>query len=348
MLLRKVPEVRTCIDTGGRRRNLDFEVAVPCLIFLKFLFSFGTLYFVSSFCTSILWATWRLNSIARILRLFRGWYLKSFLVTTVSLKNKSKNRRHSISVKFLAVVTVIRIPKKFSKFSRPIPISFFGKVKNYIRSTSIINILLYSHQISEPPLWMLHLHVIFFKHLNFSSILFANNFPFWFMHYSSVVSKSRQAIVLPISANKCLVLSTRRKLEPNKLKYLTIILYLTDICFLRFSFVVDSGSRKWWINQGLSKNLGALYKYTSLAHEGDVPCGQYVHNSHTDSKHTLFNTTQQVTCVLFVTSFCSLLLWKGNDHNEDMGRIVTAKNRVDKNVGTFVASLLPLCLVMLV
>jgi membrane peptidoglycan carboxypeptidase len=73
-----------------------------------------------------------------------------------------------------------------------------------------------------------------------------------------------------------------------------------------------------------------------------------MYKSTTDGKQGLFNTTQQVTFVLFVTSFYSLLLWKGNDHNEDMGRIVTAKNHVDKNVRTFVASLLPLCLVMLV
>jgi hypothetical protein len=348
MLLRKVPEVRTLIDTGGRRRKVDFEVAVLWLIFLKILFSFGTLYFVSSFCTDILWGTLCLSSIARILRLFRSWYLNSFLVTTVSLKDKSKNRRHSKSVKFLALLTVTIILKSNSKFSRPIPISFFRREKNYLRSTSIIDTLLYFHQISEPPLWMLHLHLNFFKHLNFSSILFANNFPVWFMYYSSVVSKFRQGIFVPISSNKCLIPNIRRKLEPNKLKYLTIGSYLTDICFLWFSFIVDSGSRKWWINQGLSINLGALYKYSSLAYEGDVPCGQYIYNCNTDSTHSLSKTTQQVTFVLFVTSLYFLLLWKGNDHNEDMGRIVTAKNHVDKNVRTFVASLLPLCSVMLV
>lgn len=348
MLLRKVPELRICIDTGGRRRNVDFQVAVLCLIFLKILFSFATLYFVSSFCTNILWRSWRLHSIARILRLFRGCYLYTFLVTKVSLKNRSKSRRHSKSVKFLTLVTLIRTLKRNSKFSRPIPISFFGRVKNYIKSTSIINTLLHFHLISEPPLWMLHLHLISFKHLDFSSVLFANNSPFWFMHYSSVFSKTRQGIFVPISTNKCLIPSSRRKLEPNKLKYLTIGSYLTDICFLWFSFIVDSGSRKWWINQGLSKNLGAFYKYSSLPYEGNVPCGQYMYNTNTDSKHSLFNTTQQVTFVLFVTSFYSLLLWKGNDRNEDMDRIVIAKNHLDKNVRTFVASLLLLCLVILV
>jgi hypothetical protein len=136
--------------------------------------------------------------------------------------------------------------------------------------------------------------------------------------------------------------------ETKKFKYLAIGLYLTDICFLWFSFIVESGSRKWWNNQGLSKNLGALYKYSTLAYEGDVPCGQYMCKNKTDSKDNLFKTTQQVTFVFFVTSFCFLLLWKGNDHKEDMVRIVTAKNRVDRNVRTFVASLSPLCLVMLV
>jgi len=348
MLLPKVPEVRTCIDTGGRRRKVDFEVAVLCLIFLKILFSSGTLYFVSSVYTNILWGTWRLSSIARIPRLFRVWYLNNFLITTVTLKNKSKNRRHSKSVKFLALVTVIRILKCNSKFSRPIPVSFFGRVKNYISSTSIINTPSHFHQISEYPLWMLHLYLNFFKYLNFSSVLFSNNFTFWFMYYSSVVSKTRQEIVVSISKIKCLIRNIRRKLEPNKLKYLTIDSYLTYICFLRFSFIVDSGSRKWWIDQGLWKSLGALYKYSSLAYVGDVPCGQYINNSNTDSKHSLFNTTQKVTIVLLVASFCSLLLWKGNDHSEDMGRIVTAKNHVEKNLGNFVASLLPLCLVMLV
>lgn len=348
MLLRKVLEVRTCIDTGGRRRNIDLEVAVVCLIFLKILFSFGTLYFVSGLCIYILCGTWRLSSVARLVRLIRGWYLNSFLVTTVSLKNKSKKRRHSKSVKFLALVTVIRILKINSKFSRPIPISFFGRVKNYLSSTSIKNSLLYFHQISGPPLWMLHLNLNYFKYLNFFSILFANNFPFWFMYCSSVVTKSKQGIVVPISSNKCLITSTRRKLESNKLNYLTIGSYLIDICFLWFSFIVDSGSRKWWINQGLTKNLGALYKYSTLANEGDVPCGQCMYNSNTDRKLCLFNTTQQVTFVLLVTSLFSLLLWKGNDHNVDMVRIVTAKNHVGKNVRTFVASLLPLCLVILV
>ena len=348
MLLRKVPEVRTYIDTAGRRRNVEFEVAVLCLIFLKILFSFATLYFVSGLCRNIFCGTWRLSSIARIQRLFRSWYLNSFLATTVSLKTKSKNRRHSISVKYLALVTVIRILKSNSKFSRQIPISFFGRVKNNIKSTSVINTLLLFHQISETPLWMLHLHFIFFKHLSFSSVLFANNFPSWYMYYSSVVCKTRQETVVPISTNKCLIPSARRKLEPNKLQYLTIGLYRTDICFLWFSFILDSGSRKWWINQGQPKHLGALYKYSSLAYECDVSCGQYMYKSTTDGKQGLFNTTQQVTFVLFVTSFYSLLLWKGNDHNEDMGRIVTAKNHVDKNVRTFVASLLPLCLVMLV
>jgi hypothetical protein len=348
MLLRKVPELMSCIDTGGRRRNVDFEVAVLCLIFLKILFSFATLYFVSSFCTNILWRSWRLRSIARILRLFHGWYLNSFLVRTVSIKNKSKNRRHSKSAKFLVLVTAIRNLKSNSKFSRPNPISFSRRVKNYIKSPSIINILSNVRLISEPPLWMLHLHFFCFKHLDFTSILFANNFPFWFMYYSSVISKSRQIIFVPISSCKCLIPSRRRNLESNKLKYLTIGSHLTDICFLWFRFIVDSGSRKWWINQGLSKNLGSFYKYLSSTYEGNVPCGQYKYNTNTDSKHGLFNTTQQVTFVLFVTSFYSLLLWKGNDHNEDMDRIVTAKNHVDRNVRTFVASLLPLCLVMLV
>jgi len=164
------------------------------------------------------------------------------------------------------------------------------------------------------------------------------------MYYWSVVSKTKQETVVSISNKECLVPSARRKLEPNKFQYLTIGLYLTDICFLWFSSIVDSGSRKWWINQGLSKNLGALNKCSSLASEGDVSCGQYMYKSNTDSKHSLFNTTQQVYFVSFVTS----LLWKGNDHNEDMGRIVTAENHVDKNVRTFVASLLPFCLVMLV
>jgi hypothetical protein len=274
--------------------------------------------------------------------------LSSFLITTVSLKNKSKNRRHSKSFKFLALVTVIRILKSNSKFSRQIPISFFERVKNYIRSNSILNTLLHFHQILDSQLWMLHLHLILFKHLNFSSILFANNFPFWFMCYLLLVSRSRQGIFILISTSKCLIQSTRRNLVPNKLKYLTIGSYLTDIYFLWFSFIVDSGSRKWWINQGLSKNLGALCKYSTLVYEGDVPCGQCVYKSNRDSKHSLLATTQQVTFVLFVTSFYSLLLWKGNDHNEDMGRIGTAKNRMDKNVRTFVESLLPSCLVMLV
>jgi len=348
MLLQKVPEVRTCIDTGVRRRNVDSEVAVLCLIFLKFLFSFGTLHFVTSFSTNISWQTLLLSSIARTLLLFRGWYLNSSLVTTVSLKNKSENRRHSKSVRSLDLVTVIKILKSNINFSRQIPILFFGTVKNYIRSTSTINTLLYFHQISEPPLWMLHLNLILPIHLNFSLIFFANKFPFWFIYYSSFVPKSRQRTVVPISSNKCLIPSTRRKVETNKLKYMTIGSYLTDTCFLWFSFIVDSGSRKWWINQGLSKNLGALYKYSSLAYEGDVPCGQYMYNNNTDSKDSLFNKTQQFTFVFFVTSFYSFLLWKGNGHKEDMVRIVTAKNHVDKNVRTFVASLLPLCLVILV
>jgi hypothetical protein len=163
-----------------------------------------------------------------------------------------------------------------------------------------------------------------------------------------VFSKYRQRIVVPISINNLLIPSIRKTLEAKKLKYLTIGLCLTDICFLWFGFIVDSGSRKWWINQGLSKNLGALYKYSSLAYEGDVLCGQYMYKTNTDSKDSLSNTTQQVTFIFFVTSFGSFLLWKGNDHKEDMVRIVTARNRVDKNVGTFVGNLLPLCLVMLV
>ena len=348
MLLRKVPEVRTCIDTGGRRRNVQFQVAVLCLIFLKILLSFGTLYFVSGLCKDILCGTWRLSSIARIPRIFGSWCLNSLLAKTVSINNKSEHRRHSKSVKFLTLLTVIIILKSNSKFSIQIPIPFFGRVENYIRSTYIINTLLFFHQISEIPLWMLHLHLILFKHLNFSSVLFANNFTFWYMFHSSAVSKTRQGTVVPISTNKCLIPSTRRKLEPNKLKYLTIGLNRTHICFLWFSFIVDSGSRKWWVNQGLSKTLGAVYKCSSLAYEGDVPCGQYMYKCNTDSKHSLFNTSQEVTCVLFVTSFYSSLLWKENGHNEDMARIVTAKNRVDKNVRTFAASLLPSCLVMLV
>jgi hypothetical protein len=173
------------------------------------------------------------------------------------------------------------------------------------------------------------------------------------MYYSPGASKPRQGIFVPIVTNKRLIIcfaiiNSRRKLEPNKLKDLTTGLYFTDICFLWFSFVVDGGSRKWWINQGLSKNLGVLYKYSSLAYEGDVPCRQYMCSSNKDGKHSLFNTAAQVTFVLFVSSFYSFLLWKGNDQHEDMGRIVTAKNHVGKNVRTIVASLLPLCLVMLV
>lgn len=348
MLLWQAPKVRTSIDTGGRKRDLEFEVAVLCLIFLKILFSFATLYFVSGLFKNILCGTWRQSTIARILRIFRGYFSNIFLATTVSLKNNTENRRHSISVKFLALVTVIRILKSTSKFSRQIPISFLVGVKNYIRYTSIINTLLLLHQISEPPLWMLHLYVIFFKNLSFSSILFVNNSPFRYMYYSSVVSKTGRETVVPISTNKCLIPSARRKLQPNNLQYLTIGLSRTDICFLWFSLIIDSGSRKWWNNQGLSKNLGPLYKHPTSAYEGDVSCGQYMYKVNKDSKHSSFNTNQQVTFVLFVTSSHLLLLWNGNDRNEDMVQIVTAKNRVDKNVRTFVASLLPLCLVMLV
>jgi hypothetical protein len=200
---------------------------------------------------------------------------------------------------------------------------------------------------------MLHLHLIFIKHLNFSSILFANNFPFWFMYYLPVVSKPKQGIFALIATHNRLIicfaiLNTRRKLKPNKLKYLTIGLCDTDICFLWFSFIVDGGSGKWWINQGLLKNLGALYKYSSLACEGDVPRGQYAYSSNKDRKHNLFNSAGQVTFLLFGTSFYSSLLWKGNVQHEDMGRIVTAKNLVGKSVRITVASLLPLCLAMLV
>ena len=348
IVLRKVSQVRICSDTGGHRRNGDFEVAVLCLIFRKILFCFGTLYLVFSFCESVLCGTSSPSSIARTLRVFRGSYLNSFHVTRLKLKNKSKSKRHSKSIKFLALLIVIRILKGNTKLYTPIPILFFGRVKNYIHSTSIINILLYFRQISEPPLWMLHLHLISLKHLHFSSILFANNFLIWFMYYSSVVSKSKQGNFAPFATNKCLISTNRRKFAPNKFKYLTIGLNITDICFLWFSFIVDSGSRKWWIDQGLSKNLGALYIYSSSAYECDVRCGQYVYSVNKDRKHSLFNATKQATSVLFVTLFYPLLLWKGNVHQEDMGRIVTAKNHVVKNVRTSVAISLPLCLVMLV
>jgi hypothetical protein len=197
-------------------------------------------------------------------------------------------------------------------------------------------------------LWMLHLHLTLLRHLHFSSIFFVNNFPFWFLNYCSIVSKSKQSIFVPISTNKYLIPSTRRKLEPNKFKYLTIGLYINDICLLWLSFTVDSGSRKWWINQGLSKNLGAIYKYPCLVYEGDVPCGQYLSYTNKDRKHSLFNATRQVTFVLCVISFYHLLLWKGDVEHEDMPQIVTAKNRVGKNVRIIVASLLRLCLVTLV
>jgi hypothetical protein len=350
LLLRNVPEVTKCSNTGGRRRNVDFEVVVPCIIFFKILFFSGTIYFGLNLCENILWETWRLqvSSIARILRHFFGWCLNIFRVKKTSLKNKSRRRRHSKNFTVLELVTVIGIFNPNTKVSRQNPISFFGTLKNYINSKSITNTVLYFHKISGPPLWMFHLHLTPLKNLNFSSLLFTNNFQFWFLHYSSVVSNFKQFIVVPISTNKFLTPGTRRKLEPNKFPNLTIGLYITDIPFVWFSFPVDGGSRKWWNNQGQSKHLGVLYKYSCLVYEGDVPCGQYMHCCNKDRKHSLFNATKQITFILRVTAFLHLLLWKGNDHHEDMGRIVTAKNRVDKNVRIIAASLLRLCLVMLV
>jgi hypothetical protein len=347
LLLRTVPEVTKCSDTGGRKSNVDFGVVVLCIIFLKILFSSGTVYFELNICENILWGTWRLSSIARILRHFCVWCLNIFRVKKASLKNNIRRRRHSKSFTVLELVTFIGIFNPNTEVSRPNQISFFGTVKNYINWKSIINTVLYFHEISGPPLWMLHLHLTLLKNLNFSSFLSANNFQFWFLHHSSVVSKFKQFIFVPISTDKFLTPSTRRKLEPNKFQYLTIGPHITDIPFLGFSFPVDGGSRQWWVNQGLSNNLGALYKYSCLVHEGDVPCRQYMHCCDKDRKHSLFNATKQVTFILRVTTFPPLLLWKGNDQHGDMGRIVTAEKRVGKNVRTIAESLLRFCLVML-
>ena len=326
------------------------------VVLVKILFFFGNLYFVLSLCKNILWETSHISYIARRLSPIGSWYLSNFVTTTVPLKNKTKSKTHSKCIELPSLVTVINPFTNNTKFARLIPISFFGRDKDYIRSVPFRNPLLFCHKISEPPLWMLQLHFIFIKNIYFSSILFVNNFPFWFMYFSPGVSTSRQEIFARVTTNKHLticfaILNTRRKLEPRKLKDLTIGLHLVYICVLWFSFIVDSGSRKWWINQGLSKNLGALYKHPSLACEGDVACERSTYSDNKDRKQSLFNTAKELTFVLFRYSFYRLLLlllWKGNDQAEDMGRVDTANNRVDKNVRTIVASLLPLCLVMLV
>jgi hypothetical protein len=226
-------------------------------------------------------------------------------------------------------------------------ISFF-RAKDYIKTTPITNNQFFLHPISEPRLLMFNQHLAVLKYLRYSSVCFVNKFPFWCMSLEPGFSRPERETFASGATNWFLIscfatLNARKKLQQYKLSSVPASLYFIDsFCFLLFRFIVDSGSREWWTDQGCSKNLGTICKYSSSAYAGDVSCGQYMYR-----RYSFSNTTELVASILFVVSFyISLLLWKGNDQHEDMDPVVTARNHGDRNVRITFASLLRLCLVM--
>jgi hypothetical protein len=349
ILLQKTSEIRTLTDTGGRRGHVDFQVAVFCATFLKCLLPGGTGSFASSPCINILSGTSHITYIIRRLRLIGSWFVNSYQEAWSPFTNKTKSKRQCDSAKLLSLVVFIRaclLLASNSKGTALILISFFRRTKVYKETVPAVNTQSPVKQISERPLFMLHQHLKVLKRLHFSSVLFVNNLPFWFVCFSLDVSKIKQENFVSSATNKYLInyfatISIRKKLEGNKVRNLWIDFFY--FCSFWLTLISDSGSTKRRIYQRCWKDLGIIHKYSSSANEGDVPCGQYKYNNIKDRRHSSYNTT----CVLFVSSLYHLLSWRGNDQHGGTGPVATAADPGCTSVNTISANLLPLCLVML-
>lgn len=336
ILLRKTSEVRTFSDTGGKRKNIDFQVAVLCMTCVIKELPCGTGCFASNLCRDILWE----YSHIRRLRFVGSFFFNSSIKVRVPFVNKNKRQRNSDNFLLLTSNT---------KATGYILISFFRRAKHCIKPVPVTNTNLLSHRPSISPSWMLLEHLTVLKHIHFFHILFVGkfHFPFWYMSSSVGFYKHRQeSFVSSVTCTRFAKFSARKKLHRHELGDLRV--YFITFCSLWSSFIVDSGSRKWWIDQGHSKNLGPVYKHLASVYEGDVSCGQCTYSNNRDRRYSFSNTAAQVQFLLFFLCFYPLLLlWKRNDRHEDTEAVVTARNHGDKNVRTTFASLLPLCSAML-
>jgi hypothetical protein len=265
--------------------------------------------------------------------------------------NKGENKRQFDRAEILSLVLIIgaylRLVSNTKAAALILISSAFGRAEVYKEPKSGINTRLLASQISEILLFMLHQNLKVLKRLHFFSILFINILTLWYMCFSLEVSKIKQEHSVSSGTNKYLIncfpiTSTRKKLQGNKVRNLWVD--FIDFCSLRLILISDSGSTKWRIYQRYWNNVGIFHKYSSSANEGNVSCEQYKYSNIKDRRHSFYNTTKSVTCVLFYHVF---LLWKGNAQQEGMAPVVTARNHGLRSVKTFYASLLPLCLVTL-
>jgi hypothetical protein len=254
ILLRKIFGIRSISDTGGRRRNVDLQVAVLCVTFLKSLVPVGAGCFVSS--PYILWGPSCVTSVIRKLRFVDSWFLNTSQKLRSPFINKIKNKRQCNCAELLPLVGFIRACLLLSSNLIGTVISFLRKARVYVERSRIADTRLSVDTLSETTLFMLHPYSTVLKRLHFSSTACVNNLPLWFMCFSQDISKIIQHSVSN-AANKCLInyfaaQSTRKKLQRNKVRNLWV-----DLIWL--SLIGDSGSSKWRL-------YGSLWNYAGTIH----------------------------------------------------------------------------------
>jgi hypothetical protein len=256
ILLRKIFGIKSISDTGGGRRNVDLQVAVLCVTFLKSLLPGGAGCF--------LWGVSCVTSIIRKLRFVDSWFVNTSQKLRSPFINKSKNKRQCNCAKPLPVVGFIRVC--LLPPSNPIGtvISFLRRARVYVERSRIADTRLSVDTVSETTLFMLHQYSTVLTHLHFSSTACVNNLPFWFMCFSQDISKIIQHFVSN-AANKCLInyfaaQSTRKKLQRDKVRNLWVD-------FMWLSLIADSGSSKWRLYGSLWNYAGTIHTYSCSANK---------------------------------------------------------------------------------
>lgn len=241
ILHRKAFEIRTFSDTGGSRKNTDFQVAVLCVTFLKnFLFRLN-LYSVLSLYRDILWRTSHIGSVIRRLSFIRGCFCNK-----VQPRKKSKGKRHSNYNKLLSVLFFIRTYLLFTSGVVVIALIliFFG-AKDYKKPTEITNNQFSFHPISEPALLMLNQYSAVRKYLCHSSFLFVNKFPFLCMSLEPDVSKPERQLFTSgatnwLSVSYFATLNARKKFQQYKLSSVSVSLRFIDFFALCGLFILST------------------------------------------------------------------------------------------------------------